>query len=379
MLDLKNTSTWPSPPELKLNESQVDALKHALTRRLSVIQGPPGCGKTFIGLQIIATLLMNTDSQILIVCYTNHALDQFLCGILRYTDSIVRIGNQSKNENLDRFNLKQLCENGTNDKRVKTSLFKLKGAYAEAVQEFDEIHKLISAEVEPEEKIFERYKDVQAKLQSISRMQEEIKQIGEYQLIKSKRIIGITSTGAARCNALIRLLQTPIGGLFEVFQNVNLWIFECFRMFFFSSRLRRSRRNLGIAHSGRTHSKCTAIDTDWYEQRSKSLKAKIVCFISFAGDHQQLRPTTSVYKLAQQYHMDISLFERMLNNNLHSVTLTTQYRMRTEIANLIRPMIYKNLIDNENVHRYPNVIGMEKNLFFIDHNNLESAVSIDID
>lgn len=111
-------------------------------------------------------------------------------------------------------------------------------------------------------------------------------------------------------------------------------------------------------------------------ERSKLLYADIIRFVSFIGDHQQLRPTTSVYKLAQQYHMDISLFERMLNNNLHSVTLTTQYRMRTEIANLIRPMIYKDLIDNENVHRYPNVIGMEKNLFFIDHNNLESAVSL---
>lgn len=42
-------------------------------------------------------------------------------------------------------------------------------------------------------------------------MQEEIKQIGEYQMIKSKRIIGMTSTGAARCNALVHLLQTPIG------------------------------------------------------------------------------------------------------------------------------------------------------------------------
>lgn len=42
-------------------------------------------------------------------------------------------------------------------------------------------------------------------------MQEEMKQIGEYQLIKSKRIIGMTSTGAARCNSLIHLLQTPIG------------------------------------------------------------------------------------------------------------------------------------------------------------------------
>lgn len=51
----------------------------------------------------------------------------------------------------------------------------------------------------------------QEKLQTISRMQEEMKQIGEYQLIKSKRIIGMTSTGAARCNVLIQLLQTPIG------------------------------------------------------------------------------------------------------------------------------------------------------------------------
>lgn len=41
-------------------------------------------------------------------------------------------------------------------------------------------------------------------------MQEEIKQVGEYQLIKSKRVIGMTSTAAARCNALMQLLATPI-------------------------------------------------------------------------------------------------------------------------------------------------------------------------
>lgn len=79
--------------------------------------------------------------------------------------------------------------------------------------------------------------------------------------------------------------------------------------------------------------------------------------------------------MAQLYNMDISLFERMINNNLHCATLTTQYRMRPEIANLIRPSIYKDLTDNENVLRYPDVLGMEKNLYFIDHNNLETAVT----
>lgn len=49
--------------------------------------------------------------------------------------------------------------------------------------------------------------------------------------------------------------------------------------------------------------------------------------------------------------------------------------MRPEIANLIRPTIYKELLDDETVKAYPNVIGMAKNLYFIDHNEPESGVS----
>lgn len=92
------------------------------------------------------------------------------------------------------------------------------------------------------------------------------------------------------------------------------------------------------------------------------------------GDHQQLRPTTSVYKLAKLCHMDISLFERMINNHVHCTQLTVQHRMRPEIANLIRPHIYKELQDHESVLSYPKVIGLQKNLFFINHNHPESSV-----
>lgn len=41
-LDLKNTSSWPPAASMKFNESQVSALKHALTRQFSIIQG--NCG-----------------------------------------------------------------------------------------------------------------------------------------------------------------------------------------------------------------------------------------------------------------------------------------------------------------------------------------------
>lgn len=39
VLDLKNTSSWPLASEMKFNDMQLEALKHALTRKFSVIQG----------------------------------------------------------------------------------------------------------------------------------------------------------------------------------------------------------------------------------------------------------------------------------------------------------------------------------------------------
>lgn len=112
---------WPTKELIKLNEMQYNAFKAALTNEFTVIQGPPGTGKTFIGLKIIKTLINNlykTNNKmrncssltkpILVICYTNHALDQFLTGILRFTNKIVRIGGQSRLEILDEYNLRNV-------------------------------------------------------------------------------------------------------------------------------------------------------------------------------------------------------------------------------------------------------------------------------
>ena len=105
-----------------LDPSQTEALYAALTRKLAIIQGPPGTGKTFLGLKIIQVLLANKQfwktgvtrlgqrkpSPILVICYTNHALDQFLEGILKFTQRIVRIGGNSKCEALQPYALFQV-------------------------------------------------------------------------------------------------------------------------------------------------------------------------------------------------------------------------------------------------------------------------------
>lgn len=111
---LGNKDTWPSCHDLGLDESQFCALKAALTRQVTIIQGPPGTGKTFLGLKITEILLQNLkvwntkDAPILVVCFTNHALDQFLEGISSFTQKIVRVGSRSKNANLVRFQLKAI-------------------------------------------------------------------------------------------------------------------------------------------------------------------------------------------------------------------------------------------------------------------------------
>lgn len=66
----------------------------------------------------------------------------------------------------------------------------------------------------------------------------------------------------------------------------------------------------------------------------------------------------------------------MVNNGINSVKLNVQHRMRPEIANLIRPTIYKELTDHELMFKYPNVMGINKNVFFITHNEYETNVII---
>jgi len=49
--------------------------------------------------------------------------------------------------------------------------------------------------------------------------------------------------------------------------------------------------------------------------------------------------------------------------------------MRPEIANLVVGTIYSELNNHPTVEDYPDVKGMDRNLFFIDHQQHEKSVS----
>ncbi|CAG0889864.1 unnamed protein product [Darwinula stevensoni] len=115
-VDLLDKENWPAAEDFGFDKSQLEAFHSALTQEFAVIQGPPGTGKTFIGLKLVETLLKNGLTEqagpILVICNTNHALDQFLEGILSFTDDIVRIGGQSKSPRMQEFLIKKWEEAG---------------------------------------------------------------------------------------------------------------------------------------------------------------------------------------------------------------------------------------------------------------------------
>ena len=129
-------ASWPSFSHTCLDESQLRAFKSALTKEVSVIQGPPGTGKTYIGLKIIEAYLQNRsiwdcmkESPILVICYTNHALDQFLEGVQQLTiasknPSIIRIGGRCKNVKLSKCVLQNKVDDFREAQKVSRSLFR---------------------------------------------------------------------------------------------------------------------------------------------------------------------------------------------------------------------------------------------------------------
>jgi hypothetical protein len=114
------------------------------------------------------------------------------------------------------------------------------------------------------------------------------------------------------------------------------------------------------------------------------------------GDHLQLRPRISNLKLSMEYdrdgpkyNLDESLFERLANSRFRDwningeergskrgcrfpvAQLDHQRRMHPTISILVRETLYPYLRDHPNTTFYPEIPGMKRRLFWLDHCNME--------
>ena len=94
------------------------------------------------------------------------------------------------------------------------------------------------------------------------------------------------------------------------------------------------------------------------------------------GDHQQLRPNPTVYDLEINYNLDVSLFERMVTNGMQFERLSLQHRMRPEIAKMLDHIYVKPKLQNhDSVLKFEDIKGVERNLFFVDHEEKEVIIT----
>ncbi|KAG8833026.1 hypothetical protein FRC17_000149 [Serendipita sp. 399] len=105
----------------RLDPSQADAMVDCLTRDFCLIQGPPGTGKSYTGVEIMRVLVANNVGKILLIAFTNHALDHLLESVLKMgiTSKIARLGSRSSNEELKQYSLdtlERLDSSSTEDK-----------------------------------------------------------------------------------------------------------------------------------------------------------------------------------------------------------------------------------------------------------------------
>ncbi|XP_044731423.1 NFX1-type zinc finger-containing protein 1-like isoform X2 [Chrysoperla carnea] len=320
--------------QVKYDCTQYDAIKAALTNEFCIIQGPPGTGKTFIGLEIIKILLQNHtlwcyNGPILIVCKTNHALDQFLEGILKITHRLARVGGQSKNDKLNEFNIKELRKNFKRNRNRSDSLKSI-------TDQIKILHsKLLDAYTYNREMDWDwnpenNPEKIIARILTLKNQYNAVLQNRDVELLRQYLVVGMTTTGAAKNRRVLEGLRSPI-----VF----------------------------------------------VEEAAEVLESHIIISLTTAckhliliGDHKQLRPSTADYRLAKDCKLDISLFERMILNGMYCATLGVQHRMRPEFAQLIAPSIYPHLRNHQSVYAFPSIMGMTKNLFFIKHTHLEQVL-----
>jgi hypothetical protein len=118
------------------------------------------------------------------------------------------------------------------------------------------------------------------------------------------------------------------------------------------------------------------------EEAGEILESHIISSIGLSveqliliGDHKQLRPKISNYKLTVEkgegFDLNRSLFERLIIQEYPHHTLCQQHRMRPEISQMVREMTYPDLTDASRTTGRLNIRGLQKNVIFFNHSHDE--------
>lgn len=168
-------------------------------------------------------------------------------------------------------------------------------------------------------------------------LQHQIESLGDESkrnVLRSKRVIGCTTTAAAMYQSIIKAAEPDVVLVEEAGEILEAHV---------------------IAALGPS--------------------VKQLCLI---GDHKQLRPKVNNYKLTVErghgYDLNVSLFERLIRQGHSYTALQQQHRSHPDISHLTRLLAYEKLEDGPKTLSRPKVRGLQKRVIFVHHENREDPL-----
>ncbi|GMF50210.1 unnamed protein product [Phytophthora fragariaefolia] len=366
-----------------LERDQAKALARALCSRVACIQGLPGSGKSFIGSLLTRIVIEASVSPVLIVCYTNHALDQFLCHILDVgITSLVRIGGQCTEQRLEKYNLNNLLK--FIPRHELKPLYEMLDANAYAIADalamvntdmrkptWASLKRFLADNYRDEYDRFEGQSfalfrkgwqvagcadildywiqglDSSSHQSRVSRPQRSNVWVWNI----SKRHASLAKWVKAMKSNMVDKLTRAQKSYSETLKKIEAVKEEA------DVDVLKRVKIIGIATTGvaKYQQKIVAVAPPVVicEEAGEVLETQIMACLTPAcqhlvliGDHKQLRPQITEYNLSvesvegKRYALDVSLFERLVapTSGLPLWKLTEQHRMRPQISQLLRTL-----------------------------------------
>eukprot|EP01084_Bolivina_argentea_P102327 183329_1 len=240
----------------------------------------------------------------------------------QYLDNLFDNLNDSNNEIISKYkqidHLNKMIKKNWNYLKIKNT------------QQKNRLEEMKQYENDLENKIKEKINEQLSQLRTINREIKDMNTLVETKLIKDCRVIGITTTAAAR--------------LMDVINEVKP-------------------------------------DILMFEEAAEILESHIITSLNpnlehliLIGDHKQLRPNAATYKLITENNLEISLFERLILSGIDHRLLNVQRRMIPQICELssfhydddeFKIKNHESTIDRDDIK------GISKNVIFFNHSHQE--------
>ncbi|KAF8842005.1 P-loop containing nucleoside triphosphate hydrolase protein [Paxillus ammoniavirescens] len=403
-----------TPNSIKLDNWQALSLLAGLNQRVSLIQSPPGTGKSFIAALLAKALHDFTEQTILVVCHTDHALDQFLEGLLKIEipeSNIVRLGG-CPNPSVAHLNLQGQTEERYSYSKAEWAVVDNLKSRAEFLHERLETSfgtflaskislKDILSHIEFEDSDYFDAFQVSESTDGMSRVGRSGAEIDSTHLIsqwsrgwsagifedephvQSAQAIWDMDADLRQqklADWRLAISKVMVEEIWTVGRDYNECQDELSRMF--GAALLKQKRIIGCTTTGAAkftediRAACPGVLL--VEEAGEILESHILAALGTSttqmiliGDHKQLRPKVNKYELTVEqgsgYDLNKSLFERLVHKGFPYVTLQAQHRMRPEISALVRGLTYPGLTDAPGTKNRDNIRGIQSNVVFIDH------------